>query len=209
VFNSLPSVAGAVGLWKQATEVTSDIVNIITKPEDEEDAKFPRPAGWDGKPSAGAGAGRNSANSGASGGSQGQQQQSSHYSGSGAGTGSGRGAGVGVAERDSRHSTASEESWDDLGGEFDRDPSASAHSQAGAGRRSPGVAAAYAEGSSQGRQQPPTSASASAAASAPVMRRNTSNTTATTSTPSSTGSNGRRTATATPTGDDFFATFGI
>jgi hypothetical protein len=206
----LHHITGAVGLWKQATEVTSDIVNIITKPEDEEDAKFPRPAGWDGKPSAGAGSGRNSSNSGASGGSQGHQQQSSHYSGSGAGTGSGRGAGVGVAERDSRHSTASEESWDDLGGEFDRDQSASAHSQqqAGMGRRSPGVAVAYTEGSSQGRQQPPTSASASAA-SAPVMRRNTSNTTATTSTPSSTGSNGRRTATATPTGDDFFATFGI
>jgi len=39
--------SNAVSFWKQATEVTSDIVNIITKPVDEEeDFKFPRPGGY-------------------------------------------------------------------------------------------------------------------------------------------------------------------
>jgi hypothetical protein len=39
--------SNAVSFWKQATEVTSDIVNIITKPVDEEeDFKFPRPRGY-------------------------------------------------------------------------------------------------------------------------------------------------------------------
>ena len=39
--------SNAVSFWKQATEATSDIVNIITKPVDEEeDFKFPRPGGY-------------------------------------------------------------------------------------------------------------------------------------------------------------------
>jgi len=39
--------SNAVSFWKQATEATSDIVNIITKPVDEEEEfKFPRPEGY-------------------------------------------------------------------------------------------------------------------------------------------------------------------
>lgn len=34
---------GAVSIWKKATDVTADIINVINQPEEEEDFRFPRP----------------------------------------------------------------------------------------------------------------------------------------------------------------------
>lgn len=95
--------ANAADLWKQATEVTSDIVDIISKPEEqlkEEEFKFPRPtagAATPPIPSPGASVGSSNTNS------------ASAKVNSG---GTDRSKKSGVAS--SKRGVAADESWDDL-----------------------------------------------------------------------------------------------
>lgn len=188
---------GAVGLWKQATEVTTDLVNIITKPEDEEDAKFPRPQGWTG-PTGGSGTGIGSNSGGVSGKTSSSNLSMSQNSSSG---------------QLQRPSTGSSNgSWDNLADLDDSSPSTrrqtSAASAPGNYGGSPGIAAQERTTSSSTRsahvglsvQQP-------GSAPSPAVRNISSSSSL--SNGGSNSNNNKKGGAATPSSDDFFATFGI
>ena len=184
---------GAVGFWKQATEVTSDLVNIITKPEEEEESfKFPRAQNWE------------------------EPKSSSKLSGKNA-----------IPPSSQRATTSSNGSWDNLA-DLDQNSMSEEHNE-----HSPytpysntptvkGIATTSrtttsnrntTSNSNNGLSLHPPSSTTTT--NAPVMRRNTSSSASVNSNNGGTGSGGSRTpATAgtgasTPSGDDFFANFGI
>lgn len=183
-----------MGFWKQATEVTSDLVNIITKPEEEEDSfRFPRAEGYSDR--------------GASSGTKYSGVGSSTLSNTGSASGSTRGVSGNSPAPSSRGSSSnlSTESWDNLDDLQDESP------RSQPGRASAGIAAT--EGRhSPSRADPPVPRPVSglslqqpAAGAAPV-RRNVSGTSNASAGANSATSSKRS---ATPSGEDFFANFGI
>ena len=185
---------GAVGFWKQATEVTSDLVNIITKPEEEEESfKFPRAQTWE------------------------EPKTSSKISGKNA-----------IPPSSQRATTSSNGSWDNLA-DLDQNSMSEEHNEhspytpysntptvkgiATTSRTSTSNRNTTSSNSNNGLSLHPPSSTTTT--NAPVMRRNTSSSASVNSNNGGTGSGGSRTpATAgtgasTPSGDDFFANFGI
>lgn len=190
--------SGAVGFWKQATEVTSDLVNIITKPEEEEDSfRFPRAEGYSDR-----GAASSTKYSGVG------SSSLSNNTASASGGGSTRGVSGSSPAPSSRGSSSnlSTESWDNLDDLQDESP------RSQPGRSSAGIAAA--EGRhSPSRADPPVARPVSglnlqqpASGGAAPVRRNVSGTSNASAGANSATSSKRS---ATPSGEDFFANFGI
>eukprot|EP01032_Pedospumella_encystans_P023058 gene23058-26113_t len=173
---------GAVGFWKQATEVTSDIVSIITKPEEaEDDFRFPRTEGYQAQGTSSKYSNDHVSNTAISRDSSSKSNPPMHGS-----NGSARGGGVRGQSPASRGSSSglSSESWDNLDDLQEESPRSQRGPSSQGGRSSAGIAAAAHSPtddqvtpmarplSGMSLQQAPTGGSA---ATAPI-RRNTSNT---------------------------------
>jgi len=202
---------GAVGFWKQATEVTSDIVNIITKPEEaEDDFRFPRTEGYQTQGTASKYSNDHVSNTAIS---RDSSTKSNPATGMHSSNGSARSGGVRGQSPASRGNSSglSSESWDNLDDLQEESPRSQRGPSSQSGRSSAGIAAA-AHSPTDDQVTPmarPLSglslqapSGGSAAATAPI-RRNTSNT----STNSNSNNSDKRSP--PPAGDDFFANFGI
>jgi len=188
---------GAVGLWKQATEVTSDLVNIITKPEEEEDARFPRPQGWTAPaPAAGVGTGiAEGAKSGRNSSNNNSNLSMSQNSSSG------------QLQRPSGDS--SNGSWDNLADLDDSSPSTRRQTTAVSSGYAgcPGIAAQDRTHSSRQAHVGLSVQQPSSTSVPPPAVRNTSSSSSLNN--GGNNSNNSKKGSATPSSDDFFATFGI
>lgn len=202
---------GAAGFWKQATEVTSDIVNIITKPEEEDDFRFPRSEGYQTQGTTSKYGNDHVSNSSMSRDSSTKSTSANYgndYS-TNSGNNSARSGGVRGQSPASRGSSSnlSSESWDNLDDIQEESPRSQRGPSSQSGRNSAGIAARQGPVDDQvtpltkplsglSLQQP----SSGSTATAPI-RRNVSNT--------STNSNNSDKRSPPPSGDDFFANFGI